>query len=679
MNALAWTAMAPAWGLFLVEVALKSSLLIAGLLLADRMLGERRASWRNLLWTAALAGLVLIPLASAWGPALRVPVFTEAPPMVAAQSYPLALEAPEGTGAPLQADLPASLPVVAEATESRAGIWGWASALLLVYGAGVCFFLGRLGMGLLYVSSLRRQVQEVKDERLLPALHEMRTRLGIRRPVGLGMSERVGSPLQIGVFSPMAILPARLMDRLDDQTFRAVAAHELAHVRRWDYLFHLLAMVVLAFHWFNPLAWLAVRRLHETGEHACDEWAVRLIGKYEVYARALLDVLGDMRGQRVRWGMGMAYQAEERLERIMAMKNEIPAGVGPWAGRAVVFVLLAGAVLLGCGVLSAEENVDLPGDGRKGLSSAGTTHTALFGGGKIAYFLQGSAEAHLINADGTAPDLLAHLQVGDRLAWSGNGKKVAFVNHTDGYDICVMPSDGSALTDAVKITNDSYVESDLSLSTDGKRMAFYRYDPKKAQVKEMGSREYVEDMGEVCVMDADGTHLVSLSERPEVKKLLPERHVLNHPAISPDGRRVAFTCLHLDESRSEILLVNTNNLDAHPLFKSSSPQHCGSASWSPEGTKIAFSDTKDIYLVNVDGTDLHQVTHRDTLLFLNNVAWSPDGTKLAMQGAFFKGEKEWKEHLGESNIWVMDVDGANLHQVTQENTAMMPAWVSMAE
>jgi bla regulator protein BlaR1 len=213
---------------------------------------------------------------------------------------------------------------------------------VLLYAAGACFFLGRLGLGLLYVASLRRQTQAERDERFWPLLQEPRTRLGIRRPVVLGTSERLGSPLQVGVFSPMAILPAGLLGRLDEHGFRAMAAHELARVRRWDYLVHLLALVVLAAHWFNPLAWLALHRLRETGEHACDEWAVRLIGRNEVYTRALLDVLGEVRGRRTGWGLGMAFQAERRVERILAMKNAIPAGVGRWAGGVMALGLSAG-------------------------------------------------------------------------------------------------------------------------------------------------------------------------------------------------------------------------------------------------------------------------------------------------------------------------------------------------
>lgn len=353
MNPTWWNEVTPVWGAFLVEVALKSTLLILGLLLADRLLGDRRASWRNLLWRAALAGLVLIPLALALLPSLQVPVLDEAEVIVpVAPRDPLALAVAERAGAALPANPPASLPVMAAAAEPQTEAWEWAGILVLIYGVGVCFFLGRLGVGLLYVSSLRRQAEEVRDERLWPALQELRARLGVRRPVQLGTSEQVGSPLQVGVFSPMAILPARLLGRLDEQTFRAVAAHELAHVRRWDYLVHLLAMVVLACHWLNPLAWLAVRRLHETGEHTCDEWAVRLLGRYEVYARALLDVLGEIRGQELRWGLGMAYQAEERLERIMAMKNAIPAGVSRWMGGVVVLVFSAGAVMLGCSALA---------------------------------------------------------------------------------------------------------------------------------------------------------------------------------------------------------------------------------------------------------------------------------------------------------------------------------------
>jgi len=313
MNPVWWVEVASAGGAWLAEAALKSALLLAVLLLVDQLLGERRATWRNLLWHTGLAGLILIPLAVAWGPSLRVRVPAPARALVPTVLPASPAPAVEGkVSVPPPATAPVREPAVSRvapalAPESPAPAWAWPSILVLIYGAGVLFFLGRLGVGLLYVATLRRGIRELRDDRFWPVLEELRVHLGIRRPVRLGVSEQVGSPLQIGVFAPLAILPAQLLGRLDEQGFRAVAAHELAHVRRWDYLVHLLALVVLAGHWFNPLAWLALRRLHQTGEHACDEWAVRLLGRYEVYARALLDVLGEVRGRPAGWGLGMAY------------------------------------------------------------------------------------------------------------------------------------------------------------------------------------------------------------------------------------------------------------------------------------------------------------------------------------------------------------------------------------
>jgi hypothetical protein len=117
----------------------------------------------------------------------------------------------------------------------------------------------------------------------------------------------------------------------------------------------------------------------------------------------------------------------------------------------------------------------------------------------------------------------------------------------------------------------------------------------------------------------------------------------HYPALSPDGRRVAYTQAPSgNDNNYEIYAVNTDGTDKANLTQS--PLVDASASWSPDGSRIAFISSRasqfDVYTMNADGTDQTRLT---TSEFTADPDWSPDGTRIVYA------------HLGD--IWVMNADG----------------------
>src|SRR5262245_11156734 len=118
--------------------------------------------------------------------------------------------------------------------------------------------------------------------RLEPAPSEQRghverlaTVFGIKRPVRAFTSGQVVMPMTIGSLKPMVILPADLVDDLSQSEFESVIAHELAHVKRWDYLTNMLQRAVQAYLFFHPAVWFICKQLTIERELACDDWAVK--------------------------------------------------------------------------------------------------------------------------------------------------------------------------------------------------------------------------------------------------------------------------------------------------------------------------------------------------------------------------------------------------------------------
>jgi len=170
---------------------------------------------------------------------------------------------------------------------------GWqrlAPHFTLVYIAGVVLMLCRLLVGLHGGRSLRKASQPVTDGPLLSALASQAKRVGLRAAPAVAWCGRIVAPAVVGVLRPMILLPVALAGNLSADQIESLLAHELAHIRRWDYLVNLLQRVIEAFLFFHPAVWLVSRRIRAEREHCCDDVAVAVGGRPASYAASLLDL-----------------------------------------------------------------------------------------------------------------------------------------------------------------------------------------------------------------------------------------------------------------------------------------------------------------------------------------------------------------------------------------------------
>jgi beta-lactamase regulating signal transducer with metallopeptidase domain len=154
------------------------------------------------------------------------------------------------------------------------------------------------------IHRLRRSALLKAPEVVYTNFVSLRERLGITRQVSLYISHHIQGPLAIGIVRSLVILPVSALMALSSEQLEAVLAHELAHVRRADYLWNLIQTMVETLLFFHPAVWWLGRRLRQQRELCCDDVAVQSCADPLVYATALLR-LEERRSQRLSLAMAL--------------------------------------------------------------------------------------------------------------------------------------------------------------------------------------------------------------------------------------------------------------------------------------------------------------------------------------------------------------------------------------
>jgi len=171
-----------------------------------------------------------------------------------------------------------------------AGLAPWLPWVSLAWLGGVILISARHFGGWVGVQRLRW----VGTTKVAPDLSErarrLMDRMKISRPVGILQSTLAELPIVVGWLRPVVLLPASLLTGLTSKQLEAILAHELAHVRRYDYLVNLLQTAVETLLFYHPAIWWLSRRIRTEREHCCDDVAVAVCGNNVDYAEALAAV-----------------------------------------------------------------------------------------------------------------------------------------------------------------------------------------------------------------------------------------------------------------------------------------------------------------------------------------------------------------------------------------------------
>lgn len=242
-------------------------------------------------------------------------------------------------------------------------------------------------------------------------------------------------------------------------------------------------------------------------------------------------------------------------------------------------------------------------------------------------------EICVMDADGSNQTILVSSSEWEQNpSWSPDGRRMVFESDVVGNDeIYILNIDSG---DFIRLTSNLAADHSPTWSPDGKRIAF---------VSDRDGKSGDTSSYEIYVMNSDGSN---------VKRLTHNFVWDGEPAWSPDGEKIAFTSL-LDGA-GDIYIMDADGGNLKNLTNNSSEDE--SPSWSPDGEYIVFTSWRDvgpdIYVMNAKGRSVKRLTYSSA----GFPAWSPDGEKIAFVS----------DHP--ANIYVMDADGGNVRNLTNNNS-----------
>ena len=225
---------------------------------------------------------------------------------------------------------------------------------VIVWLAGVFLLSIRLVAACAAVERLKRATRDV-DSAVTARAQWLARRFGIEKPVRVFESTLVHVPTVVGYMRPVILLPASVITGLSPAYLDAVLAHELAHVRRHDYLVNALQSLVETLLFYHPVVWWCSRQIRIEREHCCDDMVVEAGGDRVRYAAALAQ-LEELRGLQPMLSLNASGgRLVDRIRRLLGESPTKERRSTTWTIAAALAVVTAIVVTPGRGVVDASE------------------------------------------------------------------------------------------------------------------------------------------------------------------------------------------------------------------------------------------------------------------------------------------------------------------------------------
>ena len=308
---------------FLVNTTMKSFVIfvVAGLFVC--YFRRKSASVCSFVWSMVIVGCLIVPLFSLMLPKWEVNVLPEMPiqsetyrltdnarPATAPVSIPVSIAPSQPSSETVGPTRVAPTPSQSNPVPARNGIlttMHWTDWIAVVWGGAGLFLLIRLivGIGAVWHISAR-------SSNFNRAVEQLRSNWN--RQANVRLSNKITVPMVWGFLRPVILLP---VDAEHWQTgrLRAVLLHELAHIKRWDWVMQMIGQVTCAIYWFNPLVWCVAHRMRIEAEQACDDQVLNTGYQSTDYAQHLLDITHNVKIAKTTSLAAVAIARSSKIEK----------------------------------------------------------------------------------------------------------------------------------------------------------------------------------------------------------------------------------------------------------------------------------------------------------------------------------------------------------------------------
>jgi TonB family protein len=324
------------------EIVLKVSVILSLALAISAALRAQSAALRHWVLSVGVVCAVTTPVFVSIAPTWRAPLGV----LVAKRAEQVPLVVPVNDIA--QSENSATMLASSNTATTTARGVTTAQLLASIWIAGAAVTCAAFLVGLARLSWIRSRARRVRDGAWPTLAREIAGALGIRRRVTLLQSDHPSLLFTWGHFRPIVILPRDASAWSDDRA-HIVLCHELAHIRRGDWLVLILAGLLRSAYWFNPLTWLIGKRLRDESERACDDEVMNQGVEGSEYASELLALARILNAERPGWvaapGMARRSSLERRVTAMVNREvNRQPVGRIPRVLILATIVALAVAV-----------------------------------------------------------------------------------------------------------------------------------------------------------------------------------------------------------------------------------------------------------------------------------------------------------------------------------------------
>ncbi|MEX2594992.1 MAG: M56 family metallopeptidase [Anditalea sp.] len=213
---------------------------------------------------------------------------------------------------------------------------------------GALFYLFRLIGSINDLKQLHKKHHEPVSQLLLKKVNNLTASLGIFRKVKVLKSPFVHVPITYGLFKPIILLPTSLALSIQPAQLEAIIAHEMAHIKRYDYLVNLFQSTLEVLFFFHPCFWWINAVIHEERENATDDLALSIGIRPQDLAYGLAEVANHSSYRTPEMALAASTDRNLTLQRIKRIlgRSTPPLKLSPLITITMILTLIISTILL---------------------------------------------------------------------------------------------------------------------------------------------------------------------------------------------------------------------------------------------------------------------------------------------------------------------------------------------